>query len=105
MKCASIILSVKDGYINFPQNGNIMPHTYAVYHSFTLKRKKLQKNTRFLLDIFVLFRYNQRKRGGAAMFIKSRILTVLDCIPVAPADVETERELMELAAEKHRKEP
>ena len=35
------------------------------------------------------------------MFIKSRILTVLDCIPV----IETERELMELAAEKHRKEP
>lgn len=55
MKCASIILSVEDGYINFPQNGNIMPHTYAVYHSFTLKRKKRQKNTRFLLDIFVLF--------------------------------------------------
>lgn len=105
MKCASIIISVKDGYINFPQNGNIMPHTYAVYHSFTLKRKKLQENTRFLLDILCFFRYNQRKRGGAAMFIKSRILTVLDCIPVALADVETERELMELAAEKHRKEP
>lgn len=39
------------------------------------------------------------------MFIKSRIRTVLDCIPVVLADVETERELMELAAEKHRKEP
>ena len=39
------------------------------------------------------------------MFIKSRILTVLYCIPVALADIETERELMELAAEKHRKEP
>ena len=39
------------------------------------------------------------------MFIKSRILTVLDCIPVVPAYIETERELMELAAEKHRKEP
>ena len=39
------------------------------------------------------------------MLIKSRILTVLDCIPVVPADIETERELMELAAEKHRKEP
>ncbi len=39
------------------------------------------------------------------MFIKSRTLTVLDCIPVVLADVETERELMELAAEKHRKEP
>lgn len=39
------------------------------------------------------------------MFVKSRILTVLDCIPVVLADVETERELMELAAEKHRKEP
>lgn len=39
------------------------------------------------------------------MFIKSRILTVLDCMSVALADVETERELMELAAEKHRKEP
>lgn len=39
------------------------------------------------------------------MFIKSRILTVLDCIPVVPADVETERELMELADEKYRKEP
>ena len=51
------------------------------------------------------FRYNQRKRGGAAMFIKSRILTVLDCMPVALADVEIERELMELVAEKHRKEP
>lgn len=38
------------------------------------------------------------------MFIKSRILTVLDCMPVALADIETERELMELAAEKHRKE-
>lgn len=83
-----------------------MPHTYAVYHSFTLKRKKLQKNTRFLLDVFVLFPLQSKKKGGgAAMFIKSRILTVLDCIPVAPADVETERELMELAAEKHRKEP
>ena len=105
MKCASIIISVEDGYINFPQNGNIMPHTYAVYHSFTLKRKKLQKNTRFCLTFLCFFRYNQRKRGGAAMFIKSRILTVLDCIPVALADIETERELMELAAEKHRKEP
>lgn len=39
------------------------------------------------------------------MFIESRILTVLDCIPVVLADIETERELMELAAEKHRKEP
>lgn len=39
------------------------------------------------------------------MFIESRILTVLDCIPVVLADVETERELMELAAEKYRKEP
>lgn len=39
------------------------------------------------------------------MFIKSRILTALDCIPVVPADVETERELMELVAEKYRKEP
>lgn len=39
------------------------------------------------------------------MFIQSRILTALDCIPVVLADVETERELMELAAEKHRKEP
>lgn len=39
------------------------------------------------------------------MFIKSRILNVLDCMPVALANVETERELMELAAEKHRKEP
>ncbi len=39
------------------------------------------------------------------MFIKSRILTVLDGMPVVLADVETERELMELAAEKHRKEP
>lgn len=39
------------------------------------------------------------------MFIKSHILTVLDCMPVVLADVETERELMELAAEKHRKEP
>lgn len=39
------------------------------------------------------------------MFIKSRILTVLDCIHVVLADVETERELMELAAEKYRKEP
>lgn len=39
------------------------------------------------------------------MLIQSRILTVLDCMPVVPADVETERELMELAAEKHRKEP
>lgn len=39
------------------------------------------------------------------MFIQSRILTVLDCMPVVLADVETERELMELAAEKHRKEP
>ena len=39
------------------------------------------------------------------MFIKSRNLTVLDCMPVVLADVETERELMELAAEKHRKEP
>ena len=39
------------------------------------------------------------------MFVKSRILTVLDCMPAALADVETERELMELAAEKHRKEP
>lgn len=39
------------------------------------------------------------------MFIKSRILTVRDCITVVLADVETERELMELAAEKHRKEP
>lgn len=39
------------------------------------------------------------------MFIKSRILTVLDCMLVALADIETERELMELAAEKHRKEP
>ena len=39
------------------------------------------------------------------MFIQSRILTVLECMPVVPADVETERELMELAAEKHRKEP
>lgn len=39
------------------------------------------------------------------MFIQSRILTVLDCIPVVLADIETERELMELAAEKHRKEP
>lgn len=39
------------------------------------------------------------------MFIKSRILNVLDCMPVVFADVETERELMELAAEKHRKEP
>ena len=39
------------------------------------------------------------------MFITSRILTVLDCIPVVLADVETERELMELAAEKYRKEP
>lgn len=38
------------------------------------------------------------------MFIKSRILTALDCIPVVLADVETERELMELAAEKYRKE-
>jgi len=105
VKCASIILSVEDGYINFPQNGNIMPHTYAVYHSFTLKRKKLQKNTRFLLDIFVLFPLQSKKKGGAAIFIKSRILTVLDCMPVVLADVETERELMELAAEKHRKEP
>lgn len=39
------------------------------------------------------------------MFIKSRILTVLGCIPVVLANIETERELMELAAEKHRKEP
>ncbi len=39
------------------------------------------------------------------MFIQSRILTVLDCMPVVLADIETERELMELAAEKHRKEP
>ena len=39
------------------------------------------------------------------MFIKSRILTFLDCMPVALADVEIERELMELVAEKHRKEP
>lgn len=39
------------------------------------------------------------------MFIKSRILTVLDCMPVILANVETERELMELAAEKYRKEP
>lgn len=39
------------------------------------------------------------------MFIESRILTVLDCMPVVLADIETERELMELAAEKHRKEP
>lgn len=39
------------------------------------------------------------------MFIQSRILTVLDCIPVVLANVKTERELMELAAEKHRKEP
>lgn len=39
------------------------------------------------------------------MFIQSRILTVLDCIPVVLADIETERELMELAAEKYRKEP
>lgn len=39
------------------------------------------------------------------MFIESRILTVLDCMPVVLANVETERELMELAAEKHRKEP
>ena len=39
------------------------------------------------------------------MFIQSRILTVLECMPVVPADVETERELMELAAEKNRKEP
>lgn len=38
------------------------------------------------------------------MFIQSRILTVLDCISVVLADVETERELMELAAEKYRKE-
>ena len=58
-----------------------------------------------MLDIFVLFPLQSKKKGGAAMFLKSRILTVLDCIPVAPADVETERELMELAAEKHRKEP
>ena len=63
MKCASIIISVEDGYINFPQNGNIMPHIYAVYHSFTLKRKKLQKNTRFLLDIFVLFPLQSKKKG------------------------------------------
>ena len=40
-----------------------MPHTYAVYHSFTLKRKKLQKNTRFLLDIFVLFPLQSKKKG------------------------------------------
>lgn len=39
------------------------------------------------------------------MFIESRILTVLDCMSVVLADIETERELMELAAEKHRKEP
>lgn len=39
------------------------------------------------------------------MFIQSRILTALDCMPVVLADVETERELMELAAEKYRKEP
>lgn len=39
------------------------------------------------------------------MFIQFRILTVLDCMPVVLTDVETERELMELAAEKHRKEP
>ena len=39
------------------------------------------------------------------MFIESRILTVRDCMPVVLADIETERELMELAAEKHRKEP
>ena len=39
------------------------------------------------------------------MFIKSRILTVIDFMPVVLANVETERELMELAAEKHRKEP
>ena len=65
MKCASIIISVEDGYINFPQNGNIMPHTYAVYHSFTLKRKKLQKNTRFLLDIFVPFPLQSKKKGEA----------------------------------------
>lgn len=39
------------------------------------------------------------------MFIKFRILTVLDCMPVALADIETGRELMELVAEKHRKEP
>lgn len=39
------------------------------------------------------------------MFIQSRILTVLDCMSVVLADIETERELMELAAEKHRKEP
>ena len=39
------------------------------------------------------------------MFIKSRILTVIDCMPVVLANVETERELMELAAEKHRTEP
>lgn len=38
------------------------------------------------------------------MFIQSRILTVLDCMPAVLADVETERELMELAAEKYRKE-
>ena len=63
MKCASIIISVEDGYIHFPKNGNIMPHTYAVYHSFTLKRKKLQKNTRFLLDIFVLFPLQSKKKG------------------------------------------
>lgn len=43
MKCASIIISVEDGYINFPQNGNIIPHTYAVYHSFTLKREETAK--------------------------------------------------------------
>lgn len=38
------------------------------------------------------------------MFIKSRILTVLDCMPVVLADVETDRELIELAAEKYRKQ-
>lgn len=105
MKCASIIISVEDGYIKFPQNGNIMPHTYAVYHSFTLKGRNCKRIRSFCLTFLCFFRYNQRKRGGAAMFIKSRILTVIDCMPVVLANVETERELMELAAEKHRKEP
>jgi len=27
VECASIIILVEDGYINFPQKGNIMPHT------------------------------------------------------------------------------
>lgn len=39
------------------------------------------------------------------MFIKSRILTVLGCMPVALADVETERELMVLAPKNTERNP